>query len=287
MATRNYRVGELEVKPNYTSVVRGYNFDSRYYVNDKDSPAEDIADYSGLADPGPFTQNCYPQAIGAWYVDPIVGRNFAQEIPKQGQGDFVIDPGQSYRYHYIVVAASRPFSEVHYNCHFDMDGEQGPAVNLAAVWPIFYDYLEPWGGGFYGSQSISDNFEAFRTVSDSCWGHILWKGTWENYEINQHTGTPGGNSGSHPNYYWPHLSKNAICNIARTPLGETYTWLRGINPNGFLQYAPSDWRDSLRNHYVAMWYDCTYRPIDSGLFGGYGPTPANSHSGRWNFIGVG
>lgn len=41
MANRNFRVGELEIKPNYTSIVRGYNFDSRYYVNDKNSPAED------------------------------------------------------------------------------------------------------------------------------------------------------------------------------------------------------------------------------------------------------
>ena len=58
MATRNYRVGELEVKPNYTSVVRGYNFDSRYYVNDKDAPSEDTYSTDGAPDPNALVTDC-------------------------------------------------------------------------------------------------------------------------------------------------------------------------------------------------------------------------------------
>lgn len=72
MATRNFRVGELEIKPNYTSLVRAYNYDSRFYLNDKDAPSEDVESTDWAPDPTKLYSGCSLIPGGVMYRMGII-----------------------------------------------------------------------------------------------------------------------------------------------------------------------------------------------------------------------
>jgi len=63
LSNKNFRINEIEQKANFSSVIRASNFDSKFYLNDKDTPPEDTFDYSGLADPTKFYRNCTPATV--------------------------------------------------------------------------------------------------------------------------------------------------------------------------------------------------------------------------------
>jgi hypothetical protein len=282
MATRNYRVGELEVKPNYTSVVRGYNFDSRYYANDKDAPAEDIADYSGLADPGPFTQNCYPNALGAWYVAPADGWTTPINQIPVGPTNLTLGIGVSPGQYYLVIAADKKFSKVRASCAYDA------SVNVISFYP-FQDYIINFtGGGYYGSQANTSSF-ALNTVSDNSWGTLdspggIWQRTGRIVATQLNHLYAQGNTRKYPFCY-----DNSIYISVHTG---NHVWTKGINAAGPLGHSNlTTWRESLYNHYVAIWppysMNLWNRPIDNHVYSAsIGLIPSVHYAGKYHLNGV-
>lgn len=65
-----FRVHEVEQKPNFASVVRGVNYDTKFYLNDKDSPAEDTVATNWVADPSKLFTGCSVFGNGVAYIIP-------------------------------------------------------------------------------------------------------------------------------------------------------------------------------------------------------------------------
>lgn len=156
MATRNFRVGELEIKPNYTSLVRGYNYDSRFYLNDKDAPTEDTQSEDWTT-PGTVNQPCTPPGPGTRMPDFCMiydrlsqshgwlsmRKALGEVNPLDGLYPFISRNTTYVGMHWMLIGDRQPISKI----IFDEVARENVAdikLNLGGDWGTYWSPIRAW-----------------------------------------------------------------------------------------------------------------------------------------------